>query len=78
MADRQVPLVTAAYGTRAARPARTTTFARGGNGSQLAQRVRSVSVTSASWARAREGSRQLFGLRVVEESQLTQPRLVLP
>jgi hypothetical protein len=50
--DRQMPLVTAAYGTRVARPAKTT-VARGGNGSQLAQRVRPSSVTAASWARAR-------------------------
>jgi hypothetical protein len=39
---RQIPLVTAAYGTRVARPARTTTFGRGGDGSQLGQRVRPV------------------------------------
>jgi hypothetical protein len=37
---RWIPLVTAAYGTRVARPARTTTFAPGGDGSQLAQTVR--------------------------------------
>jgi hypothetical protein len=34
--DRYVPLVTAAYGTRVARPARTTRLAPEGNGSQLA------------------------------------------
>ena len=38
--DRYLPLVTAAYGTRVARPARTTTLARGGGGSQLNRRVR--------------------------------------
>jgi hypothetical protein len=37
--DRWIPLVTAAYGTQVARPARTT-VARGGNGSQLDQRMR--------------------------------------
>jgi hypothetical protein len=34
--DRCIPLVTAAYGTRVARPARTTRLAPEGNGSQLA------------------------------------------
>jgi hypothetical protein len=34
--DRWIPLVTAAYGTRVARPARTTRLAPEGNGSQLA------------------------------------------
>ena len=39
---RCVPLVPAAYGTRMARPARTTLRAPGGDGSQLARRVRPV------------------------------------
>jgi hypothetical protein len=39
---RWIPLVTAAYGTRVARPTRTTGLARGGDGSQLDRRVRSV------------------------------------
>jgi hypothetical protein len=39
---RCIPLVTAACGTRVARRARTTTFARGGDGSQLGPRVSSV------------------------------------
>jgi hypothetical protein len=34
--DRCIPLVTAAYGTRVARPARTTRLAPEGNSSQLA------------------------------------------
>jgi len=34
-----IPLVTAAYGTRVARPARTTRLAPGGDGSQLDPRV---------------------------------------
>src|SRR5215218_8670001 len=37
--DRCIPLLTAAYGTRVARPARTAMFAPGGVGSQLGQRV---------------------------------------
>ena len=40
VADRYIPLVTAAYGTRVARPARTTTLPPGGDGSQLDRRVR--------------------------------------
>jgi hypothetical protein len=39
---RWLPLVTAAYGTRVARPARTTMLAPGGDGSQLGTRVRPV------------------------------------
>jgi hypothetical protein len=40
--DRWIPLETAAYGTRVARPARMTMPASGSDGSQLDQRVRSV------------------------------------
>ena len=40
--DRYVPLVTAACGTRVARQARTTMLTPGGDGSQLAQRVRPI------------------------------------
>jgi hypothetical protein len=40
--DRCIPLVTAAYGTRVARPARTTLLPPGGAGFQLAQTVRPV------------------------------------
>ena len=40
MADRHIPLVTAAYGTRVARPAITTSLQPGGYGSQLGPRVR--------------------------------------
>jgi hypothetical protein len=40
--DRQIPLVTAACGTRVARPARTTRLPPGGYGSQLDPRVRPV------------------------------------
>jgi hypothetical protein len=39
---RWIPLVTAAYGTRVARPVSTTMLGPGGNGSQLAQTVRRV------------------------------------
>ena len=38
--DRWIPLVTAAYGTRVARPGRTTRLAPGGDGSQLDPKVR--------------------------------------
>src|SRR5215208_7308610 len=41
--DRQIPLLTAAYGTRVARPARTTRIASGGgDGSPLGKTVRPV------------------------------------
>src|SRR4030095_11276951 len=40
--DRYIPLVTAAYGTRVARPERTTSLAPGGNGSQLGRAGRAV------------------------------------
>jgi hypothetical protein len=40
--DRYIPLVTAACGTRVARPARTTTLAPDGDGSQLGRRVTPV------------------------------------
>jgi hypothetical protein len=39
---RWIPLVPAAYGTQVARPARTTSFGRGGDGSQLVPRVTPV------------------------------------
>jgi hypothetical protein len=42
VADRHIPLVTAAYGTRVARPAITTSLQPGGYGSQLGPRVRPV------------------------------------
>jgi hypothetical protein len=52
---RYIPLVTAAYGTRVARPARTTMLAAGGDGSQLDRRVRPVLGEPLSrWARARK------------------------
>jgi hypothetical protein len=59
--DRWIPLVTAAYGTRMARPARTTTLAHGGDGSRLVRRVRPSSVTTASWA-SREAARQYLAV----------------
>jgi hypothetical protein len=63
--DRWIPLVTAAYpyGTRVARPARTTSLAYGGDGSQLGPRVRPPSATNASWTRARR-VRGSFGGRL--------------
>jgi hypothetical protein len=50
---RWTPLVTAAYGTWVARPARTTMLAPGGDDFRLGRRVRTALVTSTSWARAR-------------------------
>jgi hypothetical protein len=57
--DRYIPLVTAAYGTWVAQPARTTTLPRDSDGSSLGRRVRPVPVPTASLARARRarGSR---------------------
>jgi hypothetical protein len=55
--DRCIPLVTAAYGTWVARPARTTTFAPGGDGSQLDARVRSVLGGHRVVGRSPKGSR---------------------
>jgi hypothetical protein len=55
---RCIPLVPAAYGTWVARPARTTMLAPGGNGSQLAQRVRSVLGDHRLVGKSPEGSRQ--------------------
>jgi hypothetical protein len=46
-----IPLVTAAYGTRVARPARTTTLAPDGDGSSSTAGRGPSSVTIASWAR---------------------------
>jgi hypothetical protein len=55
---RQIPLVTAAYGTRVARPVRTTMLALGGDGSWLAQRVRLVLGDPPPRGQSLEGSRQ--------------------
>jgi hypothetical protein len=63
---RCIPLVTAAYGTRVARPARTTRLAPGGDGSQLDPRVGLSAVTTASWA-SREGGAQAASLLVCEQ-----------
>jgi hypothetical protein len=56
--DRYIPLVTATYGTRVARAARTTMLPRGCNGSQLAQRVRPVLGNHRLVGKNPEGSRQ--------------------
>src|ERR671913_677956 len=52
VADRWIPLVTAAYGTWVARPARTTNVCTLRRWLQLGQRARSVLATTASWTRA--------------------------
>jgi hypothetical protein len=56
---RWIPLVTAAYGTWVARPARTTNVCTLRRWLQLGQRARSVLATTASWTRAQRarGSR---------------------
>ena len=58
MIDRCIPLVTAAYGTRVARPARMTMPAPGNDGSQLDQRGRSVLGDRRLVAKSAQGSRQ--------------------
>jgi hypothetical protein len=55
---RWIPLVTAAYGTRVARSARTTMLAPGGDGFQLAQRVGPVLGDHRLVGKSPEGSRQ--------------------
>jgi hypothetical protein len=50
VADRGIPLVTVAYGTRVARPARTTMLTTWRRRLQLVGRVRPSLVTTASWA----------------------------
>jgi hypothetical protein len=69
---RYAPLVTAGYGTRVARPVRTASFARGGNGSQLSQRVRPVPGDSGLLGTSPEGSRQIG--RRLNLSSLFSPR----
>ena len=58
---RCIPLVTAAYGTWVARPARTTTLPHGGNGFQLAQRGEAVLGDHCPVGKSPEGSRQPGG-----------------
>jgi hypothetical protein len=55
---RWIPLVTPAYGTRVARPARTLTPRPGGDGSQLNRRVRSVLGDHRLVGKSPKGSRQ--------------------
>ena len=55
---RWIPLVSATYGTRVARPARTTLLVLGGDGSQLNRRVRPVLADHRLVAKSVEGSRQ--------------------
>ena len=56
--DRYVPLVTAAYGTRVARPARTTTLPRDSDGSSSGRRVRPVPGAHCIVGKSPQGSRQ--------------------
>jgi hypothetical protein len=59
--DRWIPLVTAACGACVGRPARTTISAGGGDGSQLAWRVRPVLDNHRLVGKSPEGSRQPVG-----------------
>jgi hypothetical protein len=59
--DRWIPLETAAYGTRVARPARMTMPASGSDGSQLDQRVRSVLGGHRLWPRTRRAHGSVSG-----------------
>ena len=59
--DRYIPLVTAACGTRVARPERATTLPRGSDGSSWARRVRPVLGDHTLGGKSPEGSRQLGG-----------------
>jgi hypothetical protein len=52
---RWIPLVTAACGTRVARPAKTTMLAPGGDGSQLSRRVRPIPGNRFIVAKSPEG-----------------------
>jgi hypothetical protein len=56
--DRYIPLVTAACGTRVARPARTTTLSPDGDGSQLGRRVRPICGNRLASLASREAARQ--------------------
>jgi hypothetical protein len=56
---RCIPLVPAAYGTRVARPARTTLLPPGGDGSQPGRRVRLVPGDPWIVGKSPDGSRQL-------------------
>jgi hypothetical protein len=55
---RWIPLVTAAYGTRVARPASTAMLAPGGDGSRLDRRVRPVLDDHRLVGKSPEGSWQ--------------------
>jgi hypothetical protein len=54
--DRQIPRLTAACGTRVARPARTMMLAPGGDGSQIGRRVRPVLGDQLSCWQAAKGA----------------------
>jgi hypothetical protein len=71
---RWISLVTAAYGTRVARPASTLTLRPGGDGSQLNRRVRSVLGDHRLVAKSPQGSRQ----RGWGDSNSTSPILSAP
>jgi hypothetical protein len=58
---RWIPLATAAYGTRVARPPRTTPLQPGGDSFSSARERGPSPVTAASWARARRARGSLIG-----------------
>jgi hypothetical protein len=71
---RCILLLTAPYGMRVARPARTAMLAPGGDGSQLGRRVRPVLVTTASWPRARRAGGGRVGRLELHCTHLRHPR----
>ena len=71
---RWIPLVTAAYGTWVARPARTTSFARGRDGFQLGRRVRPILASRRLAGKSPEGSRQPVERLDLHFAYLRRPR----
>jgi hypothetical protein len=67
---RWIPLVTGAYGTRVARPARTTTLAPHGDGSQLGRMVRPVCGDSVPRWQAVKRARQAEDPRLDSQPSL--------
>jgi hypothetical protein len=74
VAVRWIPLVTAAYGTRVARPARTTRLTSGGAGSQLGPRVRPVAGDHRLVGRAPRARGSRVGRLELHVTSLPRPR----
>jgi hypothetical protein len=71
---RWIPLVPAAYGTRVARPARTTMLVPGGNGSQLGRRMRPALGDHCIVGKSPEGSQPWVGRLALQVACLRRPR----